>query len=89
MRAKSLSAEDQILTRDDANGVRYEKVVLCEASTDSETVYNLVVKGEFTFIADDLVAHSFSYFRNLRMILWSFLSISAPCALRKQGSPIS
>lgn len=37
---------------------------------DVENVYNLIIEDDFNFIADGGLAHSFSYFRNLRMLLW-------------------
>jgi hypothetical protein len=36
-----------------------------------EPVVNLIVEGDFTFIADDVIAHSFTYFRRTLGLLWS------------------
>ncbi len=35
-------------------------------------VFNLIVEGQFSFVADDAVVHSFSYFRIPRMLAWAF-----------------
>lgn len=36
-----------------------------------EPVYNLIVAEDFTFIADDFIVHSFTYFRKLMVAIWS------------------
>lgn len=48
-------------------------IVRSEASDDREPVFNLIVKGEFTFTADGVLAHSFSYFRGPRMLIWRLI----------------
>jgi hypothetical protein len=45
-------------------------VVRSEASQEFEPVFNLIVEGDFTFIADGVLAHSFSHFRGLRTLAW-------------------
>ncbi len=44
----------------------WAKIRSVQMTTRIEPVYNLVVDGELTFIADGVVAHSFAYFRTLR-----------------------
>lgn len=53
------------------NGSLGTKVVVrSEASQEAEPVFNLIVEGDFTFIADGALVHSFSYFRGLRSFAW-------------------
>lgn len=41
-------------------------------SNDAEDVFNLIVEGPFTFIANGSIANSFSYFRGFRKLAWTF-----------------
>lgn len=39
-------------------------------SGEMESVYNLIVDSNFNYIANDSIAHSFTYFRNFRITVW-------------------
>lgn len=39
--------------------------------SETSTVHNLIVADTFTFVADGALAHSFSYFRSVRCLLWT------------------
>jgi hypothetical protein len=54
-----------------SQGVRDITIDASEASDSVETVYNLIVDGDFNFIASGILTHSFTYLRTLRVILWS------------------
>jgi hypothetical protein len=47
-------------------GDGWAKIQSVQVTTRIEPVYNLIVDGDLTFIADGVVAHSFAYFRVLR-----------------------
>jgi hypothetical protein len=47
------------------------EVVASSLTTEVEEVFNLIVEGEFSFVANGVVAHSFSYFRALRILWWT------------------
>ena len=53
------------------HGLRDKTVVVSEATESVETVYNLIVDGDFNFIADGILAHSFTYLRALKVAIWS------------------
>jgi len=44
-------------------------------SKDIEPVYNLIVEDNFTFIAEDTLVHSFTYFRTIRSFYWSIKKV--------------
>jgi len=58
------------------NGKIISKKVIFSSSIEStDDVYNIYVENNFNFIADGVMAHSFSYFRLSRMTLWSIYSV--------------
>ncbi|MBI1830116.1 MAG: hypothetical protein HYR84_01540 [Planctomycetes bacterium] len=61
---------DVLATVDAAGSVRPRRVLRCGPTATVEEVFNLVVEGDFTFVADGVVAHSFTHFRALRMFGW-------------------
>jgi hypothetical protein len=52
---------------------------------ESASVYNLIVEGEYTFIANGAVAHSFTRFRRLQMLAWTLLGKIGSIELRMTG----
>jgi len=59
-----------------SNGHIVNKTVTSSSEIPLSTgVYNIYVENNFNFIADGMIAHSFSYFRLTRMALWSIYSI--------------
>lgn len=49
-------------------------------------VFNLIVEEDFTFIADGALAHSFSRFRGLRKVYWTFRSKAASLRSRMKSN---
>ena len=37
-----------------------------------ENVYNLIVEKDFNFLAEGVLAHSFTYFKSIKILIWSF-----------------
>ena len=67
--------EGEQITHFDARGKKCVKTIKSSyESKDIEDVYNLIIKDNYNFIADGGFAHSFSYFRNLKMFLWQLRS---------------
>lgn len=57
--------------------------------SETEPVYNLIVEGDFTYIADGAVAHSFSYLRSFRMLMWSTMfNVLRHARLRRGIAPV-
>lgn len=52
----------------------FKRVTRSGQTTDIEEVYNLIVKENYNFIADGVIAHSFSYFRAVRMFFYSLIA---------------
>ena len=70
VQAHQLKNGDKISTVSQ-NGHLSEKMVTASyKGSTSAPVFNLIVAGNFTFIANGAVVHSFSYFRDLRMAFW-------------------
>jgi hypothetical protein len=50
-------------------------------------VYNLIVEGEFHFLANGALAHSFAYFRTTRSWAWTFFGwLKSQTSLMGQGA---
>lgn len=57
------------------NGHIVNKIVTSSTEIPLSThVYNIYVENNFNFIANGMITHSFSYFRLIRMALWSIYS---------------
>jgi hypothetical protein len=63
--------EGDTLAVSSPHGLSDITVVASEATESVETVYNLIVDGDFNFIADGILAHSFTYLRALKVAIWS------------------
>lgn len=92
LRAVDLKISGQILTMDPISGRNYQKIKKSEETTSAEPVYNLIVEKNFTYLADGVAAHSFSYFRGPRMFYWTILGnlalLKEPSASKGQLRPI-
>lgn len=73
----------------DATGEFVGRRVVCSSSTAAvEEVFNLIVGEDFTFVADGVVAHSFSYFRRLRAMGWTvYAAITARVYVEPNAAP--
>lgn len=61
-----------IIASYDANGGFSKKFVTASNKTsESEDVYNLIVEDDFNFVADGVIAHSFTYFKAVKEFAWS------------------
>jgi len=73
---KSSNIEQGYIVSCYINGKIISKEVISSYSIEStDDVYNIYVENNFNFIADGVMAHSFSYFRLTRMTLWSIYSV--------------
>jgi hypothetical protein len=77
----------QSITTFDEYGSILSKVVKASFQIkETETVFNLVVQTEFTFLANGCLVHSFTYFRTIRKFLWALsLAIFSPSHTIKSG----
>lgn len=55
---------------DDVSSVVTRRVESSSRTMDTEVVYNLVVDGDYSFVADRVIAHSFSRFRTIQVLVW-------------------
>lgn len=63
-----LSEGDSIYCLGHDSSLMRAKIQLIEEG-GCETVYNLIVEGNYTFITNGCVAHSFTYFREIRVLM--------------------
>lgn len=77
-RINQLQPDDILLSMVD--GVLTKNVVLTiEVEANCEPVYNLIVDGDYTFLPEGCIAHSFTYFRTPRIWFSRFWhSLSRP-----------
>ncbi len=73
--ARQIVATDYLCCLDASGRIATRQVAMSSSTTELEEVFNLIVDGDFSFVADGLVAHSFSYFRALRILGWSVYSM--------------
>lgn len=69
-KASSFTTGDTISVMNADGVIEARKVLESEALRESEKVFNLIVEENFTFIANGVTAHSFTYFRKAREYLW-------------------
>ena len=74
IKSLNIKQDDSISCYENGN-IIIKKVISSFEITATNDVYNLYVENNFNFIADGVMAHSFSYFRLTRMTLWSMYSI--------------
>ena len=78
---RNLIAGDSVSCIDQAGNVNTHTVAAVVPTNETEDVFNLIVDGDFSFIADGAIVHSFSRFRRLRVFCWStYSSITRRCA---------
>lgn len=75
-RTRQIHKGDHLSSIDEFGGHVTRQVVDCSSTSHMEEVFNLVVEGDFSFIADGIIAHSFSYFREIRILLWTLKSLT-------------
>jgi hypothetical protein len=69
-RSRDLKAGD-VLTRLHSANADGVVVAASAATSNCADVYNIIVEGDFTFVADGMLVHSFSYLRGLRVAGWT------------------
>ena len=84
-RAHELKINDEIYFI--LNG-KYTTSKFCylEGEEGLDTLYNIIVAGDFTFIVDGCVVHSFSYFRRLRTLAYRIVDFSKCRLIPKRTS---
>ena len=69
--ARHVGECDDVCGLDASGQMATRQVASSSPTTNVEEVFNLIVEGEFSFVADGVVAHSFSYFKALRVLWWT------------------
>lgn len=69
--ASKVRPGDEFKSYDSSKGVVNKVVVYSGPTDDMEKVFNLVVQSKYNFAADGIIAHSFTYFRHLRIFAWN------------------
>ncbi len=69
-KASQLIVGDQITYFDSYGTILINTIKASYETKEVEDVFNLVIKDNYNFIADGGFVHSFSYFRNINVILW-------------------
>lgn len=78
VRVRDLQIGDELIETWDRKTLISRKIDLIERNVSNETVYNIVVEGECTFIADGVIAHSFTNLRVLRSAFHKICYILKP-----------
>ena len=78
-----LVAGDKIVSLDDKGRISNHTLKKVEESNRHEPVFNLIIEGNFNFIVKGCVAHSFSYFRILRMLYHTVRNALKPSTRKK------
>lgn len=69
--------------------ITQKKVTFSSEIQESDDVYNLYVENNFNFVANGMIAHSFSKFRQVRIFIWSihakFMGIKSGYIKKKGG----
>jgi hypothetical protein len=68
--ASRIRPGDEIFTYSSQGAIQRKVVARSQQTNEVEDVYNLIVDGEFTFVAAGALVHSFTHFRQVRMLLW-------------------
>jgi Pretoxin HINT domain len=75
-KASEIKSGDTIAYYDSNSGFS-EKIVKSSSKTNEvEDVYNIIVEADFNFVADGVVAHSFTYFKTVKGLAWSLAESS-------------
>ncbi len=82
-RAKQIQAGDMLTYLASSGILTAKRVERSDAIPERGDVYNLIVEGEFHFLANGMLAHSFAYFRTTRALTWTFFNW-----FKTQTSPI-
>lgn len=69
-RVDQLQKGDIVVSYEEGNEAQLTEIGLNTKVGTEETVYNLVVDGEFTFLVKGCAAHSFTHARGLQVAIW-------------------
>lgn len=70
VKSSNLSKGDYILS----SNKTYKKILKSYETSKKEDVYNLVVEDNYTYIADNVLSHSFSHFVIIKKLYWNIYS---------------
>lgn len=71
-KATEIKSGDIIVSYGADGGFSQKTVTVSTETSESADVYNLIVEGDFNFVAGGVIAHSFTYFKTVRALAWSF-----------------
>lgn len=83
-KAQDIVTGDTLCCINAAGNVETRRVIRSIPMPEAEVVYNLIVEGEFSFVADGVIAHSFTHLRRLRMFVWTIARAIAGVARRER-----
>ncbi|MES9836519.1 MAG: Hint domain-containing protein [Candidatus Thiodiazotropha sp.] len=73
LRINQLKVDDKVIYLADNGKTACHTVLSIEKTQRREMVYNLIVENHYTFITRSCLAHSFSYFRTIKILAYEFL----------------
>ena len=71
VQAKNIISGQYISVLNEQGKVEDSKVIISRETAEIEPVYNLIVSKGYSFFADGVISHSFTYFRGTRSLIWS------------------
>ena len=74
IQAKYLKPGEKITMVDGQGGLKEQEIACAFKDNISVPVYNLIIASNFTYIASESVVHSFTYFRQFRMLYWRHIA---------------
>ena len=78
LRVDEIRIGDKIWNVDNNSQIKYRSVADIEHDTSIEPVFNILVEKDYTFVTQGGIAHSFSYFRALRILVNELVRIIKP-----------
>jgi hypothetical protein len=79
-KARNIETGDLLSCLNVAGNVETRRVTSSSQLSETAVVYNIIVEGNFTFVADGVIAHSFTEFRSLRTFAWRITTALARLA---------
>ncbi len=71
LKARNITSDDSIELINKTGKTVIKKVFDSRPDQSQETVFNLIINKNFNYIANGALVHSFTYFREIRSLMWS------------------